>query len=94
MTDKDFYNRIDKACSLFTSREAVARYCHDIRMLEDTIGFFNMHKGQLSLHSLTGDIQIQRMMHLSSVIPEKDTRESGSDSESFLAVSGDRIWDL
>ena len=36
MTDKDFYNRIDKAGSLFTSREAVARYCHDIRMLEDT----------------------------------------------------------
>ena len=36
MTDKSFYDRIDKACSLFTSREAVARYCHDIRMLGDT----------------------------------------------------------
>ena len=36
MTDKDFYDRIDKARSLFTSREAVTRYCHDIRMLEDT----------------------------------------------------------
>ena len=36
MTDNDFYNRIDKARSLFTSREAVTRYCHDIRMLEDT----------------------------------------------------------
>ena len=36
MTDKDFYDRIDKACSLFTSREAVARYCHDIRMLKHT----------------------------------------------------------
>ena len=35
MTDKDFYDRIDKARSLFTSREAVTRYCHDIRMLED-----------------------------------------------------------
>ena len=36
MTDKDFYDRIDKARSLFKSREAVTRYCHDIRMLEDT----------------------------------------------------------
>ena len=36
MTDKDFYDRIDKACSLFTSREAVVRYCHNIRMLKDT----------------------------------------------------------
>ena len=35
MTDKEFYDRIDKARSLFTSREAVTRYCHDIRMLED-----------------------------------------------------------
>ena len=35
MTDKDFYDRIDKARSLFTSREAVTRYCHEIRMLED-----------------------------------------------------------
>ena len=40
MTDKDFYNRIDKAGSLFTSREAVARYCHDIRMLEDKFNDF------------------------------------------------------
>ena len=36
MTDKDFYDRIDKTRSLFTSREAVTRYCQDIRMLEDT----------------------------------------------------------
>ena len=40
MTDKDFYDRIDKARSLFTSREAVTRYCHDIRMLEDIPGIF------------------------------------------------------
>ena len=39
MTDKDFYDRIDKARSLFTSREAVTRYCHDIRMLEDKCEF-------------------------------------------------------
>ena len=37
MSDKDFYDRIDKARSLFTSREAVTRYCHDIRMPEDTL---------------------------------------------------------
>ena len=42
MTDKDFYDRIDKARSLFTSREAVTRYCHDIKMLEDNIiSFYN-----------------------------------------------------
>ena len=34
MTDKDFYDRIDKALSFYTSCEAVALY--DIRMLEDT----------------------------------------------------------
>ena len=43
MTDKDFYDRIDKARSLVTSREAVTRYCHDIRMLEDNCSFFPPH---------------------------------------------------
>ena len=42
MTDKDFYDRIDKARSLFTSREAVTRYCHDIRMLEDDSAWSNL----------------------------------------------------
>ena len=54
MMDKDFYDRIGKARSLFTSRVAVAHYCHDIRMLEDKSEF----PGALT-PALTGTKQLQ-----------------------------------
>ena len=54
MTDKDFYDRIDKACSLFTSPEAVVRYCHDIRMLEDTLAIGSVIiKSEVTTHALS-----------------------------------------
>ena len=66
--------------------------------IEITAGFFNLHKGWLSLHrGHPVNVPIRRTMHLSSVIPANDTRESNkacSDSEIFLAASGDRTWDL
>ena len=45
--------------------------------IEITVGFFNLHKGWLSLHrGHPVNVPIRRMMHLSSVIPANDTRES------------------
>ena len=42
-----------------------------------TVGFFNLHKGWLSLHrGHPVNVPIRRTMHLSSVIPANDTRES------------------
>ena len=45
--------------------------------IEITLGFFNLHRGWLSLHrGHPVNIPIRRTMHLSSVIPANDTRES------------------
>ena len=45
--------------------------------IEITVGFFNLHKGWLFLHrGHPVNIPIRRTMHLSSVIPANDTRES------------------
>ena len=43
------------------------------------------------------NIPIRRTMHLSSIIPANDTQSLENaclDTENFLAVSRDRIWDL
>ena len=45
--------------------------------IEITVGFFNLHKGWLSLHrGHKVNVLIRRTMDLSSVIPANDTRES------------------
>ena len=45
--------------------------------IEITVGFFNLHRGWLSLHrGHPVNVPIRRTMHLSSVIPANDTRES------------------
>ena len=45
--------------------------------IEITIGFFNLHRGWLSLHrGHPVNVPIRKTMHLSSVIPANDTRES------------------
>ena len=45
--------------------------------IEITVGFFNLHRGWLSLHrGPPVNVPIRRTMHLSSVIPANDTRES------------------
>ena len=45
--------------------------------IEITLGFFNLHRGWLSLHrGHPVYVPIRRTMHLSSVIPANDTRES------------------
>ena len=46
--------------------------------IEITVGFFNLHKGWLSLHRghPVNNVPIRRTMHLSSVIPANDTKES------------------
>ena len=45
--------------------------------IEITVGFFNLHRGWLSLHrGHPVNVLIRRTMHLSSVIPANDTRES------------------
>ena len=45
--------------------------------IEITVGFFYLHKGWLSLHrGHPVNVPIWRTMHLSSVIPANDTRES------------------
>ena len=49
-----------------------------------TIGFFYLHKGWLSLHKgHPVNVPIRRTMHLSSVIPANDTRESVFGHRSF-----------
>ena len=50
--------------------------------IEITVGFFNLHKGWLSLHrGHSVNILIWRTMHLSSVVPANDTEETCSDSK-------------
>ena len=45
--------------------------------IEITVGFFNLHRGWLSLHrGHPVNVSIRRTMHLSSVIPANDTREN------------------
>ena len=45
--------------------------------IEITVGFFSLHRGWLSLHrGHPVNVPIRRTMHLSSVIPANDTRES------------------
>ena len=45
--------------------------------IEITVGFFNLHRGWLSLHrGHPVNVPSRRTMHLSSVIPANDTRES------------------
>ena len=45
--------------------------------IEITVGFFYLHRGWLSLHrGHPVNVPIRRTMHLSSVIPANDTRES------------------
>ena len=45
--------------------------------IEITLGFFNLHRRWLSLHrGHPVNVPIRRTMHLSSVIPANDTRES------------------
>ena len=52
--------------------------------IEITVGFFNLHRGWLSLHrGHPVNIPIRRTMHLSSVIPANDTRESVFGHQNF-----------
>ena len=45
--------------------------------IEITVGFFNLHKGWLSLHrGHPVNVPIRRTVHLSRAIPANDTRES------------------
>ena len=60
-----------------------------------TVGFFNLHRGWLDLHrGHPVNVPIRRTMHLSSVIPANDTRESVFGHRNFLAASGNRTRDL
>ena len=59
-------------CTLYTP--GCRMTCNHI---EITVGFFNLHKGWLSLHrGHPVNVPIRRTMHLSSVIPANDTMES------------------
>ena len=79
-------------CTLYTPGCRMKAYKYPYLI---TAGFFNLHKGWLSLHRGHPDnVPIRMTMQLSSVIPAYDTRESVLGSEIFLAASGDRIWDL